>query len=65
VKYRDIVARLEADGWELDRTVGSHLQFCHPTKPGIVTIACGGKLSLDVPPGTLSSILRQADLKKG
>jgi predicted RNA binding protein YcfA (HicA-like mRNA interferase family) len=64
MKYRDVVARLEADGWEFDRTVGSHLRFCHPTNPGIVTIACGGKLSRDVPSGILSSILRQAGLKK-
>jgi predicted RNA binding protein YcfA (HicA-like mRNA interferase family) len=31
-------------------------------KPGTVTVA--GKESLDVPPGTLSSILKEAGLKK-
>jgi len=41
---------------------GSHRQFHHPTKPGMVTVS--GKKSLDVPPGTLSSALEQAGLKK-
>ncbi len=52
---------LEADGWALARTKGSHRQFRHPTKPGTVTVA--GKPSVDVPPGTLNSILKQAGLK--
>lgn len=34
----------------------------HPTKPGTVTVS--GKASLDVPPGTLNSVLKQAGLKK-
>ena len=34
----------------------------HKTKKGRVTIA--GKLSKDVPKGTLNSILKQADLKE-
>lgn len=63
MKYRDLIRQLEADGWVLDRTTGSHLQFRHPTKPGTVTIAAGGKLNRDVPRGTLNSILKQADLK--
>lgn len=41
---------------------GSHRQFKNPTKRGTVTVA--GKPSLDIPPGTLNSILKQADLKK-
>ncbi len=40
---------------------GSHRQFHHPEKPGTVTVS--GKLSLDVPPGTLKNILKQASLK--
>jgi predicted RNA binding protein YcfA (HicA-like mRNA interferase family) len=39
------------------------MQFQHPTKRGTVTISAGGKLSRDVPPGTLGSILKQAGLK--
>jgi hypothetical protein len=34
----------------------------HPVKTGTVTIA--GKMSLDVPPGTLGSILKHAGLKR-
>jgi predicted RNA binding protein YcfA (HicA-like mRNA interferase family) len=54
---------LEEDGWELVRTRGSHRQFRHVEKPGTVTVA--GKESLDLPPGTLNSILKQSGLKKG
>ena len=53
---------MEADDWQRVRTTGSHLQYRHPTKPGTVTISAGGKLSRDVPPGTLQSIRRQAGL---
>lgn len=63
MKYRDLVRQVEADGWRLQRTVGSHQQYRHPTKPGTVTISAGGKLSKDVPPGTFNSVLRQAGLK--
>ncbi len=52
---------LEEDGWMLARTKGSHRQFRHPTKPGTVTVA--GKPSVDVPPGTLNNIFKQAGLK--
>ncbi|MBA2534306.1 MAG: type II toxin-antitoxin system HicA family toxin [Rubrobacter sp.] len=43
------------------RTSGSHRQFKHPTKPGTVTVS--GKSGLDMPPGTLNSVLKQAGLK--
>ena len=52
---------LEDDGWYLPRTRGSHRQYKHPTKPGLVTVA--GKPGDDVAPGTLNSILKQAGLK--
>lgn len=61
MKVHEIIRILEQDGWELVRTRGSHRQFRHPDKPGIVTVA--GKPSLDLRPGTLNSILRQAGLK--
>jgi predicted RNA binding protein YcfA (HicA-like mRNA interferase family) len=63
LKVREVVRMLEKDGWELVRTRGSHRQFRHAEKPGTVTVA--GKESLDVPPGTLTSILKQSGLKKG
>ncbi len=60
-KVRDVLRRLEADGWYLARTRGSHRQYKHPTKPGVVTIA--GNPSDDVPVGTLNNILKQAELR--
>jgi predicted RNA binding protein YcfA (HicA-like mRNA interferase family) len=62
VKVVELIRLLERDGWRLVRTKGSHRQFQHPTRPGTVTVA--GKPSVDIPPGTLSSILRQSGLKK-
>jgi predicted RNA binding protein YcfA (HicA-like mRNA interferase family) len=61
LKVRDVIKRLEQDGWRLDRTKGSHRQFRHASKPGTVTVA--GQQSIDVPPGTLNNILKQAGLK--
>jgi predicted RNA binding protein YcfA (HicA-like mRNA interferase family)/predicted RNase H-like HicB family nuclease len=61
VKVRDLIQLLEEDGWYLARTKGSHRQFKHQTKRGTVTVA--GKPNIDVPPGTLNSILKQAGLK--
>lgn len=61
MKIRDLIKRLERDGWRLARTKGSHRQFHHPTKSGTVTVA--GHPSVDIPPGTLNNILKQAGLK--
>jgi predicted RNA binding protein YcfA (HicA-like mRNA interferase family) len=61
MKVRDVIKRLEQDGWRMVRTKGSHRQYHHPSKPGTVTVA--GHQSLDIPPGTLNNILKQAGLK--
>ena len=42
---------------------GSHRQFKHEERPGVVTIA--GKLNNDLAKGTLRSIFWQAGLKNG
>jgi len=63
MKVRDIIKRLEADGWILDRQSGSHRQFKHPTRPGPVTVA--GHPSVEMPAGTLRSIFRQAGWEDG
>jgi len=63
MKFREVVKMIGADGWVLERVAGSHQQYRHPTKPGTVTVPAGGKLSREVPPGTLNSILKQAGLK--
>jgi predicted RNA binding protein YcfA (HicA-like mRNA interferase family) len=62
MKVKEVIKLLEGDGWYLVRTKGSHRQFKHPSKLGLVTVS--GKLSIDVPPGTLNSILKQAGLKR-
>jgi predicted RNA binding protein YcfA (HicA-like mRNA interferase family) len=63
MKYRDLLKQLHDNGWQHIRTTGSHFHHKHPVKPGVVTVPAGGKLSHDVAPGTLRSILRQAGLK--
>jgi len=62
MKVRDVIKMIEADGWYLVTTRGSHRQYKHPTKPGRVTIA--GHPGDDLAPGTLNSILKQAQLKQ-
>lgn len=61
-RVREIIRRLESEGWYLVRTRGSHRQYKHPSRPGRVTVA--GKPSHDLAPGTLNSILKQAGLEK-
>lgn len=62
MKVGELIRILEDDGWRLVRTRGSHRQYKHASKAGTVTVA--GKPSLDIPPGTLNAILKQAGLKK-
>lgn len=61
MKVRDVVRLLEDDGWFEVRTRGSHRQFKHPTKRGLVTVP--GKVGDDLAVGTLNSVLKQAGLK--
>jgi predicted RNA binding protein YcfA (HicA-like mRNA interferase family) len=62
VKVREIIKLLEDDGWYQARMKGSHRQFKHASKKGTVTVA--GKPNVEIPPGTLNNILKQAGLKK-
>ncbi|XFA71869.1 type II toxin-antitoxin system HicA family toxin [Thermosynechococcaceae cyanobacterium Okahandja] len=52
---------LEQDGWYLVRIRGSHRQYKHSVKRGLVTVP--GKLGDVLAQGTLNSILKQAGLK--
>ncbi|MGA8183141.1 MAG: type II toxin-antitoxin system HicA family toxin [Terriglobia bacterium] len=61
MKVREAVRMLEDDGWYLARTRGSHQQFKHPVKKGLVTIP--GNRNDEIAPGTLNSIKKQAGLK--
>ena len=62
MKVRDILKKLANDGWFLARTKGSHRQFKHAEKQGLVTVA--GHPRDDLAPGTQNSILKQAGLKQ-
>lgn len=61
MKVNEVLVMLKADGWYLAATRGSHRQFKHLVKSGRVTVP--GKPSDDLAPGTLNSILKQAQLK--
>ena len=62
LKVKQAIGMIKSNGWYLVRTNGSHRQFKHRNKKGLVTIA--GKLNADLAPGTVNSILKQAGLKK-
>lgn len=62
MKVALILQMLRDDGWFVVAQKGSHRQFKHAAKPGRVTVA--GKPSDEIAPGTLGSILKQAQLQK-
>lgn len=62
MKVRDIIKMIEADGWYIVATRGSHRQYKHPVKKGRVTIA--GNPNHELAPGTVNSIYKQAKLKE-
>lgn len=61
MKIREIIKIVEGDGWYLVRTRGSHRQYRHHQKTGLVTIP--GKPGDELAPGTQNSILKQVQLK--
>ena len=63
MKVREVIARIEADGWYPVRTRGDHRQYKHPTKRGKVTVS--GHPGDDVAAGTLANIWRQAQIPRG
>ena len=62
MKVSELLSLIEKDGWFMVRQRGSHRQFHHADKSGTVSVA--GKPSIDVPRGTLNSVLKQAGLKE-
>lgn len=57
---REILRRLEEDGWVKVSQKGSHVQLKHPSKPGRVTLPHPKK---DLPRGTLKGIERQSGVR--
>ena len=62
MKIRELIKQIEKDGWYLVRIRGSHRQYKHRDKKGLVTIS--GHLGDDLARGTLNSILKQSGLKE-
>ena len=61
VKASKILKVLGDDGWYIDRQNGSHREFKHPTKKGVVTV--NGKPTTSICGFLLNSIERQSGLK--
>jgi len=63
MKAKEAIKLIKSDGWYLSRQKGSHMQFKHPIKKGLVTIAVH-KMSDELARGTLASIFRQAQIDR-
>lgn len=62
MKIRDVLKRLQEDGWHEVRVRGSHRVLKHSVKRGIVVVA--GHPNQDIALGTLKSIWKQAGLEE-
>jgi predicted RNA binding protein YcfA (HicA-like mRNA interferase family) len=61
VRPQELVRILEADGWFSTGQTGSHRQYRHPSKPGLLIVPMHtGK---EIGKGLLHSILKKAGLK--
>jgi len=60
-KVKDVIDMLLEDGWFITRQKGSHRQFKHPSKRGLVTV--NGKNSDVLDQFLLNSIWKQAGWK--
>ncbi|MFI5220931.1 MAG: type II toxin-antitoxin system HicA family toxin [Bacteroidia bacterium] len=63
MKTKEIIKIIEQNGWYEVRQRGSHRQYKHPIKKGLVTIPVH-RLSNDLTPGLEKSILKQAGIEK-
>jgi predicted RNA binding protein YcfA (HicA-like mRNA interferase family) len=60
MKVREIVKRIEADGWYRIKAKSGHRQYKHPSKRGRVTVP--GQMSEELDKKTEKSIMTQAGL---
>lgn len=60
ISSREIIKKLEADGWRQVASKGDHRQFKHPTKKGRVTVQHPVK---DLSLRNIISIEKQAGLR--
>lgn len=61
MRSRDVIRKIEADGWYEVRQTGSHTHF-RPRDPGTATVPHPRQ---DLPIGTLRSISRQTGVTLG
>jgi predicted RNA binding protein YcfA (HicA-like mRNA interferase family) len=61
MKTKEIIKLVENDGWYVVRQNGSHRQYKHAVKKGLITIPVH-RLSNDLTPGLEKSILKQAQI---
>ena len=60
MKSSEVISKLEAEGWRLDRIRGSHHYFKKPDRRMTVCVPHPKK---DLPVGTLKNIERQSGLR--
>lgn len=60
INSKDLIKQLEADGWLLRGSRGSHHVFVHPSKPGHISVPHPKK---DLGVGLLHKLLKQAGLR--
>lgn len=61
MRPQELVRILETDGWYTTGQTGSHRQFRHPVKPGLLIVPMHAEKELGK--GLLHSILKKAGLK--
>ena len=57
---KELMKKLKADGWYVDRIHGSHHVMLHPMKPEEIVVPMHRK---DIPAGLLHAIMKKAGLK--
>ena len=57
---REVLRRLQAEGWYVDRQKGDHVQLRHPNRPGVTTVIHPAR---DFAIKTLISMERQSGVK--
>ena len=57
---KELMKKLKADGWYVDRIRGSHHIMLHPSKPGELVVPMHRK---DIPVGLFHFLLKKAGLK--
>ena len=62
MKVREIIRRIQANGWYRIKAKGGHRQYKHPVKSGRVTVP--GQMNAELDPKTQKSILKQAGLEE-